>query len=571
MPPGRVIAALNYEPLATGYRRLKGFERFDGRTAPSAGGVRANITAVPGSGSVLGVHHYAGFVLAVRNNSGGTAAVIHQAATTGWREFILTRTLAFTSGDNRLSAALNGGFLQGATSGASAILLRYEITSGSLSGGDAAGTLFLYSQTSTFVAENLNVLDGPLNNVATVAGDSSVTGTFPAGGAYKFLTHNFYGASNLTKIYGVNGVGKGFFLDWTTREVTFITTGMATDIPTRLAEHRESLFYAFTGGSVQFSTVGDPEDWSPITGAGELTVGNEIVDFATPPNALAILGETSIHILYGSDSSDYQLEELTDAAGALPHTAQEVGSVIYGDNRGLRSLSAAQRYGNFRMGTISRLIEPLWTKKRADGVDPSASLVCRTQDQYWLFFEDGTGLVVYMGGKEPSILPFNLGVTVTCATSAEVDGVERIFLGASNGFVYELNKGTSFDGAAIEHYCAMAYNYCGSPQQEKRIHKAIINAECSGTTTISVAARFNQGSEDGPDAQTVSLTTGGGAINDLGTGESYYQALSPAVGEAYMDGVFRDISIKVSGSQSTQEAHTLTDITLLVSGRGLKR
>src|SRR4028118_401392 len=32
MPPGRVIAALNYEPVAGGYKRLAGYERYDGRT-----------------------------------------------------------------------------------------------------------------------------------------------------------------------------------------------------------------------------------------------------------------------------------------------------------------------------------------------------------------------------------------------------------------------------------------------------------------------------------------------------------------------------------------------------------
>lgn len=34
--PGRVIAATNYEPLAEGYGRVQGYERCDGRTAPSA-------------------------------------------------------------------------------------------------------------------------------------------------------------------------------------------------------------------------------------------------------------------------------------------------------------------------------------------------------------------------------------------------------------------------------------------------------------------------------------------------------------------------------------------------------
>ena len=36
--PGVVIGAVNYEPVASGYSRVEGFERHSGRTAPSATG-----------------------------------------------------------------------------------------------------------------------------------------------------------------------------------------------------------------------------------------------------------------------------------------------------------------------------------------------------------------------------------------------------------------------------------------------------------------------------------------------------------------------------------------------------
>lgn len=685
-PPGRAISALNYEAVATGYRRLRGFERVSG--VPSVSGthnyyrvdfnngdnqpvlgaifrtgsplqhfvlisltltsgswaandaagyligilrqgviasaaastitnqtasntigtvvsgptlvadsspytaatpalLRAIIQAVPGSGPIRGVIFLDGEIHAFRDNAGGTAGVLNKAngvdassyESTGWEGVFLGSRMTFDSGGIDGVAAAEGTVydtLSGVGTGSeTATLYRVFVTSGSWAGGDAAGFIvtgsttadsgdYLYVSATDGTARVLRLTSAP------------TTQTLPVGGRYKSIITNFFGASNLTRAYVVNGVGPAFELgqygtSGQTTGIVSISTGMTTDTPTRVAEYRGSLFLAFPGGSVQFSTVGDPLDWNPITGSGEIGVGSEITDFATPPNSLAILSEQSIHILYGSDSSDYQLEELSDAAGALPHTAQEVGGVVYADNRGLRSLSAAQKFGNFTMGTLSRLIEPLWKKKRADGVDPSDSFVCRAADQYWLPFDDGTGLVVYLGGKEPAILPFNLGVTVTCSTSVEDDGVERLFIGCSNGFVYELNKGTSFDGAVIEHYVALAYNNMGSPQLEKRIHKAVIDVEASGTTTIAASARFNLGSVDGPDAQTLSLTTGGAAIDDLGTGESYYAGLTPAVGEVYFDGVFRDISLKISGSQASQEPHTLTGVTYLVSPRGLRR
>ena len=33
--PGRILSSLNYEPVDGGYRRLRGYERFDGRPRPS--------------------------------------------------------------------------------------------------------------------------------------------------------------------------------------------------------------------------------------------------------------------------------------------------------------------------------------------------------------------------------------------------------------------------------------------------------------------------------------------------------------------------------------------------------
>lgn len=45
---------------------------------------RALISAVPGSGSVLGVHQYGSEVYAFRNNAAGTAAAMYRASTAGW-------------------------------------------------------------------------------------------------------------------------------------------------------------------------------------------------------------------------------------------------------------------------------------------------------------------------------------------------------------------------------------------------------------------------------------------------------------------------------------------------------
>lgn len=61
--------------------------------------------------------------------------------------------------------------IDGATSGASAIISSIEVDTGSWAGGDAAGTLYLYGKTGTFQSENLDI--GVNTNIATISGDAS--------------------------------------------------------------------------------------------------------------------------------------------------------------------------------------------------------------------------------------------------------------------------------------------------------------------------------------------------------------------------------------------------------------
>lgn len=78
--PGTLIDGVNYECLPEGgYRRVDGYALFDGQATPSQ--------AVPGSGSVLGVHIYKGEVYAVRED--GTNGRLYKATASGWSEITL--------------------------------------------------------------------------------------------------------------------------------------------------------------------------------------------------------------------------------------------------------------------------------------------------------------------------------------------------------------------------------------------------------------------------------------------------------------------------------------------------
>ena len=92
-------------------------------------------------------------------------------------------TVAFTSGSEQPA---NGDTLTGATSTETCTVMFTVLTSGTWSGGDAAGTLFVTSASGAFQSENLNNTTSGTDNVMTIGGDLDGAGLFVelAGGEY---------------------------------------------------------------------------------------------------------------------------------------------------------------------------------------------------------------------------------------------------------------------------------------------------------------------------------------------------------------------------------------------------
>ena len=83
MQPGELVDVANYECLPNGgYRRIYGYELYDGQATAAA--------SVPGSGPIVGVHIYQGFVYAFRED--GNNARMYRATTSGWVEVSSSQT-----------------------------------------------------------------------------------------------------------------------------------------------------------------------------------------------------------------------------------------------------------------------------------------------------------------------------------------------------------------------------------------------------------------------------------------------------------------------------------------------
>lgn len=362
------------------------------------------------------------------------------------------------------------------------------------------------------------------------------------------------------KMYACNGVGPA--IEWDGSNLIQISTGMLIDKPIRIDAHRYHLFLAYPGGSLQHSSIGDPYEWDVLTGAGEINVGEEITDLlASVSGALTVFAESKVAVLFGDDSENWVLRTLSASAGGKEWTAQQIAEPIYMDSQGLRNLSSTEQFGDFNIGTITRQVEPLFRAKQRAGVTPVASMRVREKDQYRLFFSDGTGIIVYFGRQAPEVMVFDLGFAVSCACSGkDSDGDEILFIGDASGMVYQIDAGTSFDGAEFTSSMTLNFNHVGGPTQNKRWYKSLLEVSGDTDTQLNITANYRYTNSEQPEyaAQEVSPFNVGGFDNVLGwEGEV----------ETYLNGVSRTLSITISSTSTYTDEHTIQAAVLYYSAR----
>ena len=443
---------------------------------------RDHIGPVPGSGDILGVAEIGADVFAWRNNAGGTAAVMYKSSSLGWGVVDLGHSIRFDSGssfpdsfdsgfDSGFSyadALVEGDTLFGKTSGATCVVDYYRFISGSLDVGDAVADVFFKDHEGTFiVGEQIVALRPATNGIGTIA-IANTDIEFPSGGHYETVNHNFYGHTFSKRMYGINGVGNGFSYDPSCGCVKSIFTGMTIDTPNHLAAHRGRLWFSFSGGSIQYSSAIDPLLFSAILGAGEIGIGDECTGFMPTPGAtLAIYAQNLTKVLYGSSDADWDLKEHSNESGCVEWSLQRMGSPMYLDDRGITTLQAVQSYGDFQDNVISDLIQP-FLETRMDNV--TASIRVKDKNQYRLFFDDNTA--IYMTMKNRKVLGstvIDLGKKVVCtANGVDSAGREALYFGSTDGYVYKMDSGTSFDGSTLEAVGRLPYYHYGTPEIEKR-------------------------------------------------------------------------------------------------------
>jgi hypothetical protein len=452
----------------------------------AANAYRADIGGVPGSGPVRGVAHFRGTVYAWRDNSAATAMAMYRASSAGWTAVDLMAYVEFNAGSIEI---LSGQTFVGATSGASALARVVVLRSGAWATSNATGYIVFSNRTGTPVA-NEGLLVAGVRRATSVG--LPVTTTLRPGGRVSTVAANFGGGPANFKLYGCDGVNNAFEFSGETYVPIF--TGMASDAPSQIAVHKQHLFLSFDY-SLQFSAIGNPHVWSAVLGAGELSMNGTITNLLPLPGdqtsgALAVYTKNDTSILYGVSEADFKLSVFNSGTGAYPFTAQSMDQSYAFDDRGVMGLGTSLNFGNF---VAASLTSKVMLFIRATRTLASASSVSRKKSQYRIFFSDQTALyLTIVNGKLIGIMPMQFDRPVLCCVEGEsTDGNSVSYFGSSDGFVYRLDAGTSFDGRPIPANLNLVFNSIKSPRVLKRYRKASV--EMTGDSFAQIAFGYDLG------------------------------------------------------------------------------
>lgn len=509
---------------------------------------RGDITAVTGSGNILGVFVLNDIIYAWRNNVGGTQAELWKTTSSGWSQITFEEEVTFTAGNDLIDDGdtLTQGVV---TATIQRYLHRTGIPDVDPPPGTGVGSLVITSRSGgNFIAGAATTTGG-----GALSLDGAETAiTMSSNGRFEVIVENFGGALGSKRAYGCDGVNPAWEFDGTI--FAPIHTGMSpNDDPSHIAEHKGHLFLSF-GPSAQHSAITIPYNWSPVFGAAELAVGDDITGFSPEGGgqlggALAIISRNKMNILYGTNVDDWSLTPYRDELGGYEWSIQQIGSTMMVDDRGISSLVTSENYGNFDHSTLSRLIRPWVAEKRTGLV---ASCISRETSQYRLFFTGGIALYTTLDEtKVLGMMPQVLGHNIKCAWSSEMnDGSEIILVGDDNGFVFEMEKGTSFDGDPIEHYFNMHFTHLNNPHINKEFFGGFFEISGGGFSQFDFSYELGYAKTDVPQPspvlRTIELSS---ARWDAFTWDAFYwdgRTLVP--NEIELAGMGENISLIVRGN-----------------------
>lgn len=453
---------------------------------------RADIGTVPGSGPVRGVFGFTvsgvDNVYAFRDNAGATATILYKATAGGWTVVPFYNEVEFNTGGTT-EPAEGTTLTQG---GVTATIKRSVWRSGAWNSTTAAGRFIITNPSGGNFAAGAATIGGITVNL--VGAQTAIS--FNTGGTFEVDTANFIGSTSGIRVYGCDGVNRGFEFDGDI--LAPITTGFSPDAPKHVKVHKRHLFFAFLS-SIAHSGIGFPYKWTSTDGSTEIGCGNIVTNFISQggDTNTAVLTVTTIdntHFLYGTGIADWNLISYDKGIGGAHYSGRLLEQAYWLSSGGVMNLRTTQAFGDFLQSTITARVQDFIIAQRTK---PLFSLANHTRSQYRMYFNDGLGLhTTVVNGKVRGSAKIAFPNSMYCGWSGKLSSLNEVtYCGAvSTGYVYKMDTGSSFDGANLDAYFTLNWNPIKSPRWIKDFHAASL--EMSGNFYANVQLGYILGYND---------------------------------------------------------------------------
>jgi hypothetical protein len=578
--PGSARLLKNFEPSVDGgYRRIEGFSKYSNSFVPSYGEplvqggsqtgttlIVSNIFTAPVDGDTFTIAGVTGtYTIAT---SGVTYNSTYKQAT-----LTLTTALDSSPADNAaITFTSHSGLIKGVVAWDDAVLAyrnsdiyysdgfaytkinKPSYGSVLVNGGSQTGTsLVVDGLTSvpqigdTFIVNGIALVYTVLA-VPTVTSTAATLSIYPAlasspsdnavitwksvsrtGG--DVLRFSKYRIAGVDKVIGVDG--HNFPFTWNGSTFTQLSSAPSDVVGASFViYHKNQMFFA-KGETISFTAPYTDSDFSVANGAGAINVGGAITGLIVFRESLIIFTEKSISQLVGNTLQDFVLQPITRNVGCVAaDTIEEIGGdVIFLGPEGLRLLSATDRVGDFNLGVVSKVIQDEMTAF-ISASSSFTSCVIKQKSQYRIFgYNDSISTTSSVGiigtqtlANDTGTMAWSeiVGIRAYVCDSDYTNQIETLVFAHSDGYVYRMESGNSFDGADIIASFATPFVYINDPRIRKTFYKMVLYTDPLGGVTTSVNLKLDFDNLGSVQPDTIYLSNETGSVGLYGNVTATY-------------------------------------------------
>ena len=456
---------------------------------------KAAVTFQTGSGDIEGLLAFEDTAIASRGNNIWKSA----GAASGW---------------TRINVPSYGTITANGTNNSGASSISMAGLTAKPQAGDTftiAGIANIYTVTADATGTGTQTINVNPNLAAAVSSNQAITFLSTSRvsmGRHRFTTFNFAGTETLIGVDGTNAPFK-----YNGSALTVFNDAPSDVVgSSHVVNFKNRILYG-KGSTLTYTTDFDETDFTAASGAGNINVGSVITGLIVFREQLIIFSERSIHRLVGSSESDFQLQPITLDIGCVHEdTIQEIGGdILFLGPDGIRSLSGTDKIGDFGLAVVSKEIQDEVTNF-VNRNQTFSSLVVREKSQYRIFGFNTSITASSAQGLLATQLQEGLawgelrGIRAKEASSNLNGGAELAIFGNTDGYIYKMESGNSFDNGNIIATFATPFIPITDPRVRKTLYKMHLYTDPQGSFNSDFQLKYDFNDPDVVQPPTVTLS-----------------------------------------------------------------